>query len=115
MTDIMRSPEQWDICIAFVRFADNPRKGKARPVLVLQKASDRALYAFKITSKDIDGKRPCIPLKNWNVLGLLKPSWLQLEPIWIISSDDFGPVIGKADDELKMAVSRYLESRRTVE
>lgn len=50
MTSSTPRPEQWEVWIAYVRFADNPSKGKARPVLAYNEDGD-AYLCFKITSK----------------------------------------------------------------
>lgn len=85
---------QWDIVIAYVRFADTPTKGKSRPVLIYSMDNGFAT-TLKITSKH--SPLPSLVIPNWQELGLLKESWLQLEPFYQIGYHDFGPVIGHAD------------------
>ena len=93
MTSSTPRPEQWEVWIAYVRFADNPSKGKARPVLAYNEDGD-AYLCFKITSKIGDTPFKSIILDDW------KQSRLQLEPQYRISKSEFGARIGKASSEL---------------
>ena len=99
MTSSTPRPEQWEVWIAYVRFADNPSKGKVRPVLAYNEDGD-AYLCFKITSKIGDTPFKSIILDDWKSLGLVKQSRLQLEPQYRISKSEFGARIGKASSEL---------------
>lgn len=104
-------PDSWDVVIAYVRFADNPKKGKARPILVYEHEQENPyLYAFKITSKKPPTDFEAIELRNWECLGLLKPSWLQLEPFYKIQTVDLGPVIGHASGDLIDQIVKFLDA-----
>lgn len=99
MTSSIPSASQWEVRIAYVRFADQPDRGKARPFLIYYVGKDNVL-GLKITSKAPSGQWPTIRLENYSSLGLVKPSWLQLKPMFRVEACDIGPLIGHATQDL---------------
>ena len=75
-------PAIGDIWLAYVEFSDHPGVGKVRPVVVIGIRDDSCIViAAKVTSKDLrlDGSGNCIPIIDWDVYGLHKPSFIRLD------------------------------------
>lgn len=112
MTSSISSVSQWEARIAYVRFEDQPNKGKARPFLIYRVGKDYVL-GLKITSKAPSGQWPTIRLENYSNLGLVKPSWLQLEPMFRVEACDIGPLIGHASQDLVDELLKKLQNLHT--
>ena len=101
MTTSIPEIKPWQIRLAYVRFSDNPEKGKVRPVLIL-KTDKESIEALKITT---NGKvpYPIIDLSGFE-LDLRKPSWLQLSPTFAVRRTDIGPLLASAPISLRAKV-----------
>lgn len=77
-----RKPSVGEIWLAYVEFSDHPGVGKVRPVVVVDVQDDMCVViAAKVTSKDLraDGSGLCIPIIDWEICGLRKPSYIRLD------------------------------------
>ena len=102
--------EPWQIRIGYVRFPDKPSKGKARPLLVLQVSGDYA-YCLKITTVPESDFYPRMVLDH-AALGLIKPSWLQIQPVYRVALSDIRDCLGKCSLGLAMRISSEIEREK---
>lgn len=78
----------WQIWLAYVRFADHPEVGKVRPVVVID-SETVAVIAAKITSAQPLAQYQYYELLDWEEEGLLRPSRIQLAPLFFLNISDF--------------------------
>lgn len=110
MTDTIPALSRWQVWIAYLPFADSPKKGKARPVLILDKLQNDTLMVLKITSKDIRGAYSAIKIpESSEKLELKKESYIQIEPVFNISTSNLSNVyLGTLSKELQIKVTKLL-------
>lgn len=77
----------WQIWLAYVRFADHPDVGKVRPVVIID-SDTVAVIAAKVTSAPPQPHYQYYELLDWAEEGLLKPSRIQLAPLFSLNSED---------------------------
>ncbi len=79
-------PDPGEIVWAWVPYAEDASRGKDRPLLVLARANGDRSWAMKLTSKPHDGERDHLPLGagDWDPQG--RPSWLDVDQIYLVSS-----------------------------
>lgn len=83
-------PSVGDIWLAYVEFSDHPGVGKVRPVVVVDVQESRCtVVAAKVTSKDLrsDGSGKCVPIIDWDLCGLRKPSYIRIDQKFELSFD----------------------------
>lgn len=86
----MNEIQEWEVWRAKVRYEDDPKKSKKRPVLVIpsERNSYDGIACLKITSQ---GKKIEIDytIPNWKELGLTEGSTILIgrEPLWIPRKD----------------------------
>ena len=72
---IMREPEVYDVWLMRVEFPDHPGVGKVRPVIVTRVEEDRVSgILVKVTSVTTWNGTGDVPLLDWRLEGLYKPS-----------------------------------------
>ncbi len=77
----------WDVWLAYVRFADHAEVGKVRPVVVLDNAD--AVVVAKVTTAAPNDRFAYCDLEDWRSEGLLRPSRVQLVPLFVLDIADF--------------------------
>lgn len=82
-------PSVGDIWFACVEFSDHPGVGKVRPVVVDVQESRCTVVAAKVASKDLcsDGSGKCVPIIDWDLCGLRKPSYIRIDQKFELSFD----------------------------
>lgn len=110
MTDTTPALSRWQVWIAYLPFADSPKKGKARPVLLLDKLQNGTLMVLKITSKDIRGAYSGIKIPEGSEkLELKKESYIQIEPVFNIAISNLSNVyLGTLSKDLQAEVTKLL-------
>ncbi len=102
---ISSSPKSGEIWLAYIHFLDHPDVGKVRPVLIL--SNEGTLRVSKITTANLaKSDFPGHVIENWSSCGLLKPSWVQLDPIFRVTQEDLlnDEPLGKMDDDVFLDV-----------
>ncbi|MBQ9690845.1 MAG: hypothetical protein IJV62_01875 [Eggerthellaceae bacterium] len=84
---LTNAPQIWQIWLAYVRFADNPSIGKVRPIVILDHEDEHYIVA-KITTALPSSKFSYCELVYWEDEGLLKPSRVQVSPLFRIAEVD---------------------------
>lgn len=79
-------PSAWEIWLAYLHFADHPETGKVRPIVVIDSWAE-PMVVCKVTSA-ASGHYPTCELADWNQEGLERPSRVQVEPLFELSSSD---------------------------
>lgn len=77
----------WEIWLAYVRFADHPDVGKVRPVVIIDERIS-AIVVAKVTTAALQERFSYCELADWKVEGLLRPSRVQVLPLFQISRAD---------------------------
>ena len=109
MTTLSNRPKPWEVWLAYVRFADNPKTGKVRPVVMLE-GLEAAFVVAKVTSAaPLDHYDYC-ELEDWEDEGLLRPSRVQLAPLIRVGVHDLlnGEPIGVLSDRDKKNLNEGL-------
>lgn len=107
MTGSIQTVNTWEFRIALVHFEESAVDYKSRPILVLGKEED-IVVALKVTSKLPPTRFPSIKLDDWEECGLVKPSWLQLEPAFKVKIENVRTKIGEASEDLRNTIYRYI-------
>ena len=84
MTISSTKARPWEVWLAYVRFADHPDIGKVRPVVILDQ-DVFAIVVAKITSAQQSERFSYCELEDWMDEGLLKPSRVQLTPLFRVA------------------------------
>lgn len=82
-----KSPAPWEVWLAYVRFADHPDVGKVRPVVIIDERA-AAIVVAKVTTAEPQKRFSYCELADWEREGLLKPSRVQVVPLFQISESD---------------------------
>ncbi len=91
--------QKWDIYLAKVRFEENRRRYKRRPVLILDPSTVLVL-SFKITSHEPRTNFPGeYQIIQWREAGLLRPSVIRCSQIIDLSHRDIRRYLGKLQPE----------------
>ena len=106
MPNLSISLAPWQVWLAYVRFADHPDIGKVRPVVIID-SDTVAVIAAKVTSAS-----PQQHYQDWKEEGLLKPSRIQLAPLFSLRPGDLlnGEPLGCLSDRDRSAFSILLEA-----
>lgn len=95
---LQANPQPWEIWLAYVKFVDQPWRGKIRPVLVME--ANGRLFAANITShaprENFEGE---YVIKYWREAGLYKESTLRLSVNWDIEANNLLRKIGDLQEE----------------
>jgi hypothetical protein len=80
--------QEWDVCLAYVEFADHPGIGKVRPVIILDATSrELEVLVIKVTSHAPRDSSYEVVLQDWQAAGLLKPSTARCMPPIVLIKD----------------------------
>lgn len=111
MPNLSISLAPWQVWLAYVRFADHPDIGKVRPVVVID-SDTVAVIAAKVTSASPQQHYQYYELLDWKEEGLLKPSRIQLAPLFSLRPGDLlnGEPLGCLSDRDRSAFSILLEA-----
>lgn len=91
--------QKWDIYLAKVRFEENRRRYKRRPVLILD-PSTVLILSFKITSHEPRTNFPGeYQIVQWREAGLLRPSVVRCSQIIDLTHEDIERYLGKLQPE----------------
>lgn len=103
------NPAPWEIWLAYVRFADHPDVGKVRPVVIIDERA-AAIVVAKVTTAEPQERFAYCELADWKREGLLKPSRVQVVPLFEIAQDDLlnGEPIGMLTERDRRALSLAL-------
>ena len=104
-----RAPAPWEIWLAYVRFADHPDVGKVRPVAIIDERA-AAIVVAKVTTAEPQERFMYCALADWEREGLLKPSRVQVTPLFEIAQGDLlnGEPIGILTERDRRALSLAL-------
>lgn len=104
-----RAPAPWEIWLAYVRFADHPEVGKVRPVVIIDERA-AAIVVAKVTTAEPHERFSYCELADWEREGLLKPSRVQIIPLFEIAQGDLlnGEPIGILTERDRRALSLAL-------
>lgn len=109
MTTSSVSPAPWEVWLAYVRFADHPDVGKVRPVIILDEEA-AAIVVAKVTTAAPQGAFSYCELLDWKQEGLLKPSRVQIAPLFRINPLDLlnGSPMGVLSERDRHALNEAL-------
>lgn len=107
-------PVAGDVWLAYVEFSDHPGVGKVRPVVVVDVSANACIVlAAKITSKDLstDGSGKVVPVIDWQLCGLRKPSYVRLDQRFVLSRDKLlrDKPLGRVSDVLLQVITAALK------
>lgn len=104
-----KSPAPWEVWLAYVRFADHPDVGKVRPVVIIDERAATIVVAKVTTSEPLERFSYC-ELADWEREGLLKPSRVQVVPLFQVPGSDLlnGEPIGVLTERDRRALSLAL-------
>lgn len=80
-------PQPWEIWLAYLRFADHPETGKVRPVIIIDETA-AAIVVAKVTTAEPQSHYEYCELADWEREGLLRPSRVQVAPLFQIAESD---------------------------
>ena len=80
-------PAPWEVWLAYLRFADHPETGKVRPVVIVDDMA-AAIVVAKVTTADPREHYTYCELADWEREGLLKPSRVQVSPLFRLAQSD---------------------------
>lgn len=86
-TSSARTPQPWEVWLAYVRFADHPNVGKVRPVIIIDNEME-AIVVAKVTTAQPQPQFTYCELEDWESEGLLRPSRAQTTPLFRIAPSD---------------------------
>ena len=102
-------PAPWEVWLAYLRLVDHPETGKARPVVIVD---DRvaAIVVAKVTTADPQKRYTYCELADWEREGLLKPSRVQVAPLFQLAQSDLlnGEPLGMLTERDRRALSLML-------
>ena len=103
------------IWIAYVHFADKPKVGKVRPVIVLdaKNASEKLLVSVcRITTRPLTDPND-IFIEEWETCGLVKPSCIRTDIIFELPLSDIlsHSPIGEVNTETLMQTLRKVNEQ----
>lgn len=90
-------PDPGEIVWAWVPYAEDAARGKDRPLLVLARADSGRSWAMKLTSKPHDGERDHIPLGTGDWDRERRPSWLDVDQIYLVPTSGIRRTAGALD------------------
>lgn len=97
--------KEGQIWLAYVHFADKPKVGKVRPVVILNAEEQLKVSVCRVTSRHVTD--PCdVFIEEWESCGLVKPSCIRADIIFelpnsdILSENPFGEIHEKTLDEV---------------
>lgn len=110
MTTSSSSPNPWEIWLVYLHFADQPQRGKVRPVVILD--SCNTIIAAKITTAEPHDQFSYYELKKWKMEGLLKPSRVQTKPLFVVEPGDLlnGQPLGFLTEEDRISLNEALRA-----
>lgn len=102
-------PAPWEVWLAYLRFADHPDVGKVRPVVIIDGAA-AAIVVAKVTTADPQERYAYCELADWDREGLLKPSRVQVAPLFQLAQSDLlnGEPLGMLTERDRRALSLAL-------
>ena len=80
-------PQPWEVWLAYLRIADHPETGKVRPIVVIDDTA-AAIVVAKVTTAEPQERFSYCELADWEREGLLKPSRVQVAPLFQLSPSD---------------------------
>ena len=80
-------PAPWEVWLAYLRFADHPETSKVRPVVIVDDKA-AAIAVAKVTTADPQERYKYCELADWEREGLLKPSRIQVVPLFQLAQSD---------------------------
>ena len=102
-------PAPWEVWLAYLRFADHPETGKVRPVVIVDDMA-AAVVVAKVTTADPREHYTYCELADWKREGLLKPSRVQVSPLFRLAQSDLlnGEPLGMLTERDRRALSLML-------
>lgn len=102
-------PAPWEVWLAYLRFADHPETGKVRPVVIVDDMA-AAIVVAKVTTADPREHYTYCELADWKREGLLKPSRVQVSPLFRLAQSDLlnGEPLGMLTERDRRALSLML-------
>lgn len=102
-------PTPWEVWLAYLRFADHPETGKVRPVVIVDDMA-AAIVVAKVTTADTRERYTYCELADWKREGLLKPSRVQVSPLFRLAQSDLlnGEPLGMLTERDRRALSLML-------
>lgn len=102
-------PAPWEVWLAYLRFADHPETGKVRPVVIVDDMA-AAIVVAKVTTADPQERYTYCELADWEREGLLKPSRVQVAPLFQLAQSDLlnGEPLGMLTERDRRALSLAL-------
>ncbi|MGZ0067813.1 type II toxin-antitoxin system PemK/MazF family toxin [Microbacterium arborescens] len=104
-------PDPGEIVWAWVPYAEDAARGKDRPLLVLARADSGRSWAMKLTSKPHDGDRDHIPLGTGDWDRERRPSWLDVDQIYLVPTSGIRRTAGALDRTTYARVAQSLSQR----
>lgn len=104
-------PDPGEIVWAWVPYAEDAARGKDRPLLVLARADGGQSWAMKLTSKPHDGERDHIPLGTGDWDRERRPSWLDVDQIYLVPASGIRRTAGALDRATYARVAQSLSQR----
>ena len=104
-------PDPGEIVWAWVPYAEDPSRGKDRPLLVIARADRDRSWAMKLTSKPHDGDRDHLPLGTGDWDRERRPSWLDVDQIYLVPAAGVRRVAGALDRSTYLRVAQKLSQR----
>lgn len=104
-------PDPGEIVWAWVPYAEDAARGKDRPLLVLAHAEGDRSWAMKLTSKPHDGERDHIPLGTGDWDRERRPSWLDVDQIYLVPTSGIRRTAGALDRATYRRVAQSLSER----
>ncbi len=104
-------PDPGEIVWAWVPYAEDAARGKDRPLLVLAHAEGDRSWAMKLTSKPHDGERDHIPLGTGDWDRERRPSWLDVDQIYLVPTSGIRRTAGALDRATYRRVAQSLSVR----
>ncbi len=104
-------PKPWEVWLAYVRFDDHPDVGKVRPVVILDNEASAIIVANVTTAQPHDRYIYC-ELSDWEVEGLLRPSRVQVMPLFRLGGKDIlrDSPLGALTERDRMALQKALDA-----
>lgn len=104
-----KPPAPWEVWLAYVRFADHPDIGKVRPVVIIDERA-AAIVVAKVTTAEPAERFSYCELVDWEREGLLRPSRVQVVPLFQVSESDLlnGEPIGVLTERDRRALGLAL-------
>ena len=102
-------PAPWEVWLAYLRFADHPEAGKVRPVVIVDDKA-AAIVVAKVTTAGPRERYTYCELVDWEREGLLKPSRVQVAPLFQLAQSDLlnGEPLGVLTERDRRALNLML-------